>query len=112
MSGDSVTTLRNIGPALGEALAGVGLGTVDAFRRAGADAAYASLIAAGTRPHFIGFYVLEMALQNRPWNDCKGEEKTALRERFDAIVVGRATTPDADRIAFAAMMDAIGVVER
>ena len=28
-----------------------------------------------------------MALQGRPWNDCKGKEKVALRVRFDAIKV-------------------------
>jgi hypothetical protein len=51
----------------------------------GPDAAYARLLAAGTRPHFIGYYVLVMALQGRPWNDCKGPEKQALRRRFDAL---------------------------
>jgi DNA transformation protein len=40
----------------------------------------------GTRPHFIGYYVIEMGLQGRPWNDCKGAEKDALRARFDAVV--------------------------
>ena len=27
-----------------------------------------------------------MALQGRPWNDCKGAEKAALRQQFDALV--------------------------
>lgn len=27
-----------------------------------------------------------MALQGRPWNDCKDEEKKALRLRFDTLV--------------------------
>ena len=27
-----------------------------------------------------------MALQGRPWNDCRGAEKAALRARFDALV--------------------------
>jgi DNA transformation protein and related proteins len=27
-----------------------------------------------------------MALQGRPWNACKGDEKKALRVRFDALV--------------------------
>lgn len=57
-----------------------------ALRRMGADAAYLALMAAGERPHFIGYYVLHMALQGRPWNDCKGPEKAALRARFDALV--------------------------
>jgi len=39
----------------------------------GPDAAYLRLIEAGTQPHFIGYYVLVMGLQGRPWNDCQGE---------------------------------------
>ena len=27
-----------------------------------------------------------MSLQGRPWNDCQGAEKAALRSRFDALV--------------------------
>jgi hypothetical protein len=27
-----------------------------------------------------------MALQGRPWNGCKGAEKAALRQVFDALV--------------------------
>lgn len=51
----------------------------------GADAAYLRLIQSGSAPHFIGYYALVMGLQGRPWNDCQGEEKKALRRRFDAI---------------------------
>ena len=36
---------------------------------------------AGLPAHFIGYYVLVMGLQNRPWNDCKGAEKAALRAK-------------------------------
>ena len=43
------------------------------------------LLEHGSRPHFIAYYALVMALQGRPWNDCKGKEKDALRERFDAL---------------------------
>ena len=60
-----------------------------ALRAMGADAAYRALMDAGERPHFIGYYVLHMALQGRPWNDCKGAEKAALRARFDALVGDR-----------------------
>ena len=42
--------------------------------------------ALGREPHFIAYYVLHMALQGRPWNDCKGAEKAALRQQFDALV--------------------------
>ena len=85
------------------------------LRELGTDAAYARLLSAGERPHFIAYYVLEMALQGRPWNDCKGEEKAALRVRFDRLREDakrrRADSGDADRDAFEAMMDAIGVIE-
>jgi hypothetical protein len=32
------------------------------------------------------YYALHMALQGRPWNDCKGKEKDGFRKRFDAIL--------------------------
>ncbi|CTQ51107.1 TfoX/Sxy family protein [Jannaschia donghaensis] len=104
-----LSTLRNLGPAMERAFAAVDIVTVGQLRDLGADAAYGRLLAAGTRPHFIGYYVLEMALQGRPWNDCKGEEKKALRGRFDALKVRNV---DTDRVAFEAMMNAIGVIER
>jgi hypothetical protein len=44
------------------------------------------MLRTGLRPHFIGYYVLVMSLQGRPWNDCKGAEKDTLRVRFDALV--------------------------
>ena len=72
----------------------------------GADAAYARLLEAGSRPHFIGYYVLVMGLQGRPWNDCKGEEKKALRQRFDSIKAGVSTAPESQLVSD---LDAIGV---
>ena len=81
----AISTLRNLGPAMEAAFAEAGIGSAEELRALGADAAYARLLASGTRPHFIGFYVIEMALQGRPWNDCKGAEKAALRRRFDAL---------------------------
>ena len=86
-----------------------GITSAEELRALGTDAAYARLLETGTKPHFIGYYVIEMALQGRPWNDCKGDEKTALRKRFDAI---KAQAFDTDRSAFEAMMNAIGVIER
>ncbi|MDF1729371.1 MAG: TfoX/Sxy family DNA transformation protein, partial [Sulfitobacter sp.] len=74
--------------------------------------AYARLLAAGTRPHFIGYYALVMGLQGRPWNDCQGEEKAALRRRFDAIRAEARGKGDAGLSALEAALDAIGVVER
>lgn len=82
----AISTIRNLGPAMEAAFARAGIDSAEDLRALGADAAYARLLAAGERPHFIGYYVLHMALQGRPWNDCKGPEKAALRRSFDAIV--------------------------
>ena len=106
-----VSSIRNLGPAMDAACARAGIPDADALRDLGTDAAYERLLRSGSRPHFIGYYVIEMGLQGRPWNDCKGDEKAALRARFDAIVARVAGERDTDRDAFEAMMDAIGVVE-
>ncbi len=82
---DPISSIRNLGPAMEEAFKKVGVHSADALRELGTDAAYAKLLAAGHRPHFIAYYVIEMGLQGRPWNDCKGKEKDALRARFDAL---------------------------
>lgn len=84
-----LTIIRNIGPATAQALIAAGVPDAAALRAMGADAAYRALMDAGERPHFIEYYVLHMALQGRPWNDCKGAEKAALRARFDALVAER-----------------------
>lgn len=84
-----LTDIRNIGPATARSLIAAGIADAAALREMGADAAYRALMDAGERPHFIGYYVLHMALQGRPWNDCKGAEKTGLRARFDALVGDR-----------------------
>lgn len=81
-----VSSIKNLGPAADEGFARAGIHTADALRALGPDAAYEKLLIAGTRPHFIGYYVMVMGLQGRPWNDCKGQEKKDLRKRFDAIV--------------------------
>jgi DNA transformation protein len=78
--------IRNIGPAQELALARAGIHTATELREIGADRAYARMLRTGSRPHFIGYYVLVMALQGRPWNDCKGAEKDTLRENFDTLV--------------------------
>lgn len=104
-----ISDIRNLGPAYEEAMGRAGIHSAEELRELGADAAYARMLEAGSKPHFIGYYVLVMGLQGRPWNDCKGEEKKALRKRFDAI---KAESFDTDKSAFEAMMNAIGVIER
>jgi DNA transformation protein len=74
----------------------------------GADAAYARMLRAGSKPHFIGYYVLVMGLMGRPWNDCKGAEKAALRVKFDAL---KAENANPAQTEFERMMNLIGVVE-
>ncbi len=103
---DPVSSIRNLGPAFEQACARAGIHSAQDLRDLGADAAYAKLLQAGTRAHFIGYYVLVMGLQGRPWNDCKGDEKKALRQRFDALKAGVSKAPETQMISD---LDAIGV---
>lgn len=81
-----ISSIRNLGPASEAQFAKAGITSAEALHSLGADEAYRRCLLSGTPPHFIGYYVLHMALQGRPWNDCKGDEKKALRLRFDALV--------------------------
>lgn len=103
----SISTIRNLGPAAEAAFIRVGIRTAEELRALGADAAYAALLEAGERPHFISYYVLVMGLQGRPWNDCTGDEKTALRARFDALKAAHSRSGGLDPIE--AILDEIGV---
>ena len=89
-----------------EAFARAGIDSAEALRALGTDAAYARLLQSGSKPHFISYYVLEMALQGRPWNDCRGEEKARLRTRFDQLKAEN--TPKTN--AMDAILDEIGVI--
>jgi DNA transformation protein and related proteins len=80
-----ISSIRNLGPATEVQFAKAGITTAEQLYALGADAAYRRLLQADLPPHFIGYYVLVMALQGRPWNDCKGDEKKALRVKFDAL---------------------------
>jgi DNA transformation protein len=83
-----VSSILNLGPASEAAFRRAGIASAEEIRALGADAAYLRLLRNGERPHFIGYYVLVMGLQGRPWNDCQGAEKAALRRKFDALKVG------------------------
>jgi len=104
----ALTTIKNIGPAFETSLKSVGITTAEQLREMGADAAYAKLLEGGSKPHFIGYYVLHMALQGRPWNDCKGDEKKALRKQFDKI---KNQSFDVERSELEQFLNRIGVVE-
>lgn len=106
---EPVSSIRNLGPAYETSLAKIGITSAEQLRALGPDEAYGRLLKAGSRPHFIGYYVLVMGLQGRPWNDCKGEEKKALRVRFDAL---KAENHDQDLSAFEAKLNEIGLIKR
>ena len=102
-----ISSIRNLGPAYEEACARAGIKTAEELRELGADETYARILKTGTKPHFIGYYVLVMGLQGRPWNDCKGDEKKALRVRFDAI---KESAFDKGLSEFEATLNQIGVI--
>ncbi len=104
-----ISSMRNLGPASEASFARAGINSAEELRDLGTDAAYARLLQTGTRPHFIGYYVIEMGLQGRPWNDCKGSEKDRLRIRFDALVQKHFNR---DLAGIEKVLNEIGVVER
>ncbi|MEM8789301.1 MAG: TfoX/Sxy family DNA transformation protein [Pseudomonadota bacterium] len=103
---DPITAISNLGPAMARAFADAGIADAEALRALGADAAYARLLAAGTRPHFMAFLAVTLGLQGRPWNDADAQEKAALRARFDAL---RATAASRGANTLEAQLDALGV---
>ncbi len=103
----AISTIRNLGPATEAQFAKAGITSAEDLREMGADAAYRAWLMAGLPAHFIGYYVLVMALQDRPWNDCKGEEKKALRARFDAL---KAQCNSAERSELEAALNYFGVI--
>jgi hypothetical protein len=104
-----ISSIRNLGPATEASFARAGIHSAEELRALGADAAYLRLITSGVAPHFIGYYVLVMGLQGRPWNDCKGAEKAALRKRFDSLKAQAAPTP---KSALEAALNQIGVIPK
>ena len=103
---EPVSSIRNLGPAVEAMFARVGITSADQLREIGADEAYRMVLENGSPPHFIGYYVLVMGLQGRPWNDCQGAEKEALRTKFDAI---KANAQKKDRSEIEAALDFLGV---
>ncbi|WP_309663760.1 TfoX/Sxy family protein [Tabrizicola sp.] len=107
-----VSSIPNLGPASEVAFAKAGITTADEIRALGPDEAYRRLLLSGARPHFIGYYVLVMGLQGRPWNDCKGEEKKALRQRFDILCASLTGTEGKALSDLEAALQFFGVVKR
>ena len=106
-----VASIPYIGPATAAAFARAGIHSAEEIYEMGADAAYLRLLQSGSAPHFIGYYVLHMGLQGRPWNDCQGAEKKALRVKFDALKAQAAANPtkEKDRSRLEAVLDEIGL---
>ena len=109
---DPVSSIPNLGPASEAAFARAGIHNAAELRALGADEGYRRLLLSGSQPHFIGYYVLVMGLQGRPWNDCKGDEKIALRKRFDAIKASMIGTKEKGRSDLETALQFFGVVER
>lgn len=101
-----LTDIRNIGPAMAGELHRAGVTSAEALNKIGPDEAYRAMLRHSTRPHFIAYYVLHMAVQGRPWNDCRGTEKAALRARFDQI---KSDAFDPHLSEFERALDEIGV---
>ena len=105
---DPVSSIRNLGPASDEGYARAGITTATQLRKMGADAAYLTYLKSGGFAHFIGYYALVMGLMGRPWNDCKGAEKLALRKKFDALKA-QAKAADKTETAIERALDELGV---
>ena len=104
-----ISSIRNLGPATEATFARIGITSAEQLHALGADEAYRRCLQAGVRPHFIGYYVLHMGLQGRPWDDCKGDEKKALRVKFDAMV---AETKSQSNAALESALNFLGVVAK
>lgn len=108
----AVSSIPNLGPASEAAFARAGITSAEEIRDLGADEAYRRLLDSGSRPHFIGYYVLVMGLQGRPWNDCKGDEKKALRRRFDKLCAGFNGSDAKLRADLEQTLSFLGVIDR
>lgn len=106
---EPISTIRNLGPASEVAFGRAGIQTAQELHELGPDEAYRRLLKSGGKPHFIGYMALVMGLQGRPWNDARGKERTALRDRFDALKSSVSIDIDS---RLEAAMDEIGVVDR
>ncbi|MCP5072190.1 MAG: competence protein TfoX [Rhodobacteraceae bacterium] len=107
---DKPSTIRNLGPAADVFYGRAGITTAQQLRDLGPDEAYYQALKAGGRPHFIGYYVLVMGLQGRPWNDCQGKEKATLKTRFEAIKT-RLTPDDKNLSNLESALNKLGVVK-
>ncbi len=52
-----------------------------------------------------------MGLQGRPWNDCKGQEKAALRKVFDGLKATHRPAPPDPMDEMEQILDRIGIID-
>ena len=111
-----LTTIPNLGPATAEGFRRAGIDTAEDLRAMGAHEAYRRWLASGQPAHFIGYYSLVMGLQGRPWNDCRGAEKDALKRAFDALKADARPNRTGSQTGFEtgieAILDEIGIRPR
>ncbi len=107
-----ISSIRNLGPAVESACHRAGIPDAETLRQIGAHEAYRKMLETGSQAHFIGYYVLHMALQGRPWNDCKGKEKEELRRQFDALKSEVKSSGKSADSALEKALNAIGVIPR
>ena len=100
-----VASIRNLGPASARDYAQAGITSAEQIRALGPDEAYLRLMRGGAKPHFVGFRAVVLGLQGRAWTDCEGDERAALRKRFDALKARVRTGSDPER-----EFDAFGIV--
>jgi hypothetical protein len=105
------STIRNLGPASDIFYGRAGITSAEKLREMGADEAYYQALVAGGSAHFIGYYAMVMGLQDRPWNDCKGLEKDALKDRFNVVKSRLKSTPTSAS-AFDKELAKLGVIKR
>ena len=103
-----VSSLRNLGPRSDASFTRAGIHSAEELIALGPDAAYRRLLASGARPHFAGYWALVLAIEDRHWRECDGDEKAALHARFEAL---KAEVRDASGpgSAFEAELDRFGV---
>ncbi|GLQ34137.1 hypothetical protein GCM10007939_04200 [Amylibacter marinus] len=106
---DKPSAIRNLGPASDTFYGRAGIDTADKLREIGPDQAYLLALNAGGKAHFIGYYAMVMGLQGRPWNDCRGAEKAALKKRFEAI---KAQIRPQNQDPFEEELNRLGVISR
>jgi DNA transformation protein len=76
-----VSSIPNLGPASEAAFAAAGITTAEEIRAMGPDDAYRRLLDSGSRPHFIGYYVLVMGSAGPPLERLQGRREEGAAQK-------------------------------